>query len=152
MICSEELHRHTLADILIYITLSIPFSFLLKYVMERSLKSLHNHKEIIDEELILFCVDFLSSLLGFHLEKHIKEVLLWLQEQHSRIMQFLTRFFQILRFVGASTGGITSSASETHALSLLSVRLSAFAGIGMSHFFASSTSHCKYGDRAYGSA
>jgi hypothetical protein len=119
--------------------------------MERGIRLLVEHERTITEKLVTQFIS-LSSSLGDELLARTSEILAALQEQHARMLKSLMGAFLRLRFVGASTGGITSSTSETHALSLLSVRLSAFAGIGMSHFFASSTSHCKHGDRAYGSA
>jgi hypothetical protein len=118
-------------------------------VNDDSIKFLMEYDESLNYQLFKQLVS-LSSYIKNELLTRVSEMLKILQEQHAKRLQSLMGAFLRLRFVGASTGGITSSSSETHALSLLSVRLSAFAGIGMSHFIASSTSHCKYGDRAYG--
>jgi hypothetical protein len=138
---------------IIYILLCLVYivsAYLISFI-ERNIKLLVEYEKKLNEELVNQFVSLSFSLDNAMLSR-TSEILAALQEQHDRMLQSVMGTFLRLLFVGASTGGITSSASETHALSLLSVRLSAFAGIGMSHFFASSTSHCKYGDRAYGLA
>jgi hypothetical protein len=122
-----------------------------RMVNDNRIRFLIQHEEYSLYKLLKQLLSLFSCIKN-ELLTRTAEILEALQEQHARMLQSLMGSFLRLHFVGASTGGITSSTSETHALSLLSVRLSAFAGIGMSHFFASSTSYCEHGDRAYGLA